>query len=239
MYGIEVTDWLSLFWFLLCWSCYAHFARTRALQTASLASVMNRHRVNWMSRMLQREARMSDASLLGNLERNVTFFASSCVLILAGLLTALSAVDKVVSVLGSFSFAAEADTLSVELKMATLIGVFIYAFFTFTWSMRQYGFACALVGAAPAVNDNTVTAAERRSFVIYAAKVIDQASRTYNYGLRSLYFSLSVLAWFFHPLLFTLSSVIIVFVLYRREFHSDSLYALKKVEGIETRLFSD
>src|SRR5690606_40059713 len=103
------------------------------------------HRINWMRRLLQREMRVGDAALLANIERNVNFFASSCVLILAALVTALTAVAQLEGMLSSISFAISSSVLELELKVMTLIVIFIYAFFTFTWSMRQFGFASVLV----------------------------------------------------------------------------------------------
>lgn len=239
MSEIGLINWLSLVWFIGCWVAYTQFAKYKAKTSASLSSVLHVHRINWMRRLLQREVRVGDAALLANLERNVNFFASSCVLILAGLLTALTAVDKVEGMLSGVSFAVVDTLLALELKILTLIGVFIYAFFTFTWSMRQFGFASVLVGAAPLPGDDSVTAAERRSFAIYGAKIIDQASRSYNYGLRSFYFSLAILTWFIHPWAFVAAAALVVVVLYEREFLSNSLEALKKVENVGDKLFKD
>ena len=236
---ISLLNWLSLLWFLTCWVSYTQFAKYKAKTSASLSSVLHVHRINWMRRLLQREVRVADSSLLANLERNVTFFASSCVLILAGLLTALTAVDQVQDMVNNLTFVVPDTLITLELKMAVLIGVFIYAYFTFTWSMRQFGFASVLVGAAPLPGDSSVTAADRRSFAIYAAKVIDQASRSYNYGLRSYYFSLAVLPWFIHPLAFMVAALMVVGVLFHREFMSNSLDSLKKVENVGEKVFHD
>lgn len=233
---IGILNWIGLGWFLFCWVAYSRFAKHMAKKTASLSSVMHVHRINWMRRVLQREVRVSDAALLANLERNVTFFASSCVLILAGLLTALTAIEEVQETLAGVNLAAVDSLLALELKVIVMIGVFIYAFFTFTWSMRQFGFASVLVGAAPMPDDNSVTAAERRSFAIYGAKIIDQASHSYNYGLRSFYFSLALISWFINPWLFMLAAAAVVGVLYEREFLSASLKSLQKVENVGDKL---
>ncbi len=239
MPDVVLLNGIALAWFITCWVAYTQFAKYRARTSASLSSVLHVHRINWMRRLLQRDVRVGDAALLANLERNVNFFASSSVLILAGLLTVMTSVDDVRDMLSGVSFVMADSLLMLELKLATLIGVFIYAFFTFTWSMRQFGFASVLVGAAPLPMDETVTAAERRSFSIYAAKVIDHASRSYNYGLRAFYFSLSALSWFVHPLVFMLTASFVVFVLYRREFLSNSLYAMMKVENVGDKVFKD
>jgi uncharacterized membrane protein len=52
------------------------------------------------------------------------------------------------------------------------------------------------------------------------------AAREMNRGLRAYYFSIAALSWFVSPLLFMISTGIIVVVLYRREFHSEIVYIL-------------
>ena len=227
---ISLMNWAALAWFLFCWIAYGRFARYMAKHTASLSSVMHVHRINWMRRLLMREIRVGDAALLANVERNVNFFASSCVLVLAGLLTALSAINEIQNMLLNISFVTPDSILAMELKVGVMISVFIYAFFTFTWSMRQFGFASVLIGAAPFPDDKTVTAAERRSFAIYAAKVIDQAGHSYNNGL---------LLWFVNIWLFLAGAAAVVGILYQREFLSSSLKALKMVENVGEKLTRD
>ena len=237
--SLGATNGIGLAWFLLCWISYAQFAKYRAKRSASLSSVLHVHRINWMKRMLRREIRVGDAALLANLERNVNFFASSCVLIIAGMLTAITASDEIQTMLNNISFTYRDSLVQIEFKMMILVCIFIYAFFTFTWSMRQFGFASVLVGAAPLPDDDSVTASDRRSFAIYGAKVIDQASRSYNDGLRAFYFSMAALTWFVHPVIFMISSGLVIGVLYYREFKSSSLKALKMAENVEEKIFKD
>ena len=52
------------------------------------------------------------------------------------------------------------------------------------------------------------------------------AANQFNFGLRSYYFGMTMLAWFVSPWLFMLMSSGVVFVLYRREFHSDVLQVM-------------
>lgn len=236
---IGLLNLISAGWFLLCWIGYTLFAKRMAKKTASLSSVLHVHRINWMLRLTQRDVRIGDATILSNLEKNVTFFATSCVFILAGLFTALTATDKLYTLINGIEFASHDSPIALQLKLLLLICIFIYAFFLFTWSLRQFGFASVLVGAAPMPDDKTVTANERRSFALSGAKLIDQASHSYNYGLRAFYFSLSVMAWFISPWLFITASTAVIGVLYEREFRSSSLNALKNAEGIGDKIFKD
>lgn len=99
--------------------------------------------------------------------------------------------------------------------------------------MRQFAFMNVLLGAAPMAEEKEVSAAERRSFAIYAAKVLDMASYSYNNGLRSFYFSLAILSWFVGPAYFMFSSTLVVLILYYREFRSKSLTALGQAEYVD------
>ena len=45
-------------------------------------------------------------------------------------------------------FAARTSTLVFDLKVVLLLAVFVFAFFRFTWSLRQYSFGALLVASA-------------------------------------------------------------------------------------------
>ncbi|SDK13787.1 DUF599 domain-containing protein [Microbulbifer yueqingensis] len=224
-------DIASVAGFFITWAGYTIFARRRAKVSWCLASSMQWYRVEWMLRMLERDMRMPDTAIIGNLERVIGFFASTSILILAGLVTALTANQAAIQVLGTLPFAEPTTVQQFELKVMLLIVIFIFAFFNFTWSLRQYSFANVLIGAAPLADDRETSEEERRRFAISTAKVIDQAGHSYNYGLRSYYFAMSVMGWFVHPLLFIASYLVVALVLFLREFRSRTLRAILAAEG--------
>lgn len=214
---------LATLWFLLCWVGYTHYATWRSRDTPCLASVLHLYREDWMRRMLLRDNRIADANVIGNLERNASFFASSTLIILAGILTVLGASDRALSLLADLPFAQPVSRGLSELKLLALAVIFVYAFFTFTWCMRQYNFAAVLVGSAPMIGERNVNDQERKAFAERAARVMSMAANQFNYGLRSYYFGMATLAWFVNPWLFMLITASVVLILYRREFHSDVL----------------
>ena len=66
----------------------------------------------------------------------------------------------------------------------------------------------------------------RTSKTDYAQRVAAMtglAAETFNDGLRAYYFSFAAMGWFFSPLFFVLTTLLIVAILYNREFHSDVL----------------
>ena len=60
-----------------------------------------------------------------------------------------------------------------------------------------------------------------------AATLVGTAAETFNDGLRAYYFSFAALAWFFSPMAMMGATVLVVAVLYIREFHSQVLAVLK------------
>ncbi|MFC6631895.1 DUF599 domain-containing protein [Microbulbifer taiwanensis] len=228
---MTLLDIASVTGFFITWAGYTVFARKKAKVTWSLSSSLQWYRVEWMLRMLERDMRMPDAAIIGNLERVIGFFASTSILILAGLVTALTAHKTAIDVLSSLPLAAQTTVEQFEVKVLLLLLIFIFAFFNFTWSLRQYSFANVLMGAAPPPEDSTYSEEERRRFAISTAKVIDQAGHSYNYGLRSYYFAMAVMGWFIHPLLFIAGYLMVVWVLYLREFRSRTLQSILAAEG--------
>ncbi|KAF1066562.1 MAG: hypothetical protein GAK45_01881 [Pseudomonas citronellolis] len=185
--------------------------------------MLHLYREDWMRRLMLRDNRVADASVIGNLERNASFFASSTLIILAGILTLLGSTERTVSVLADLPFVMPPTRGLSELKLLSLAVVFVYAFFTFSWCMRQYNFAAVLIGSAPMIGERHVSELERKAFGERAARVVSMAANQFNQGLRSYYFGLAMLAWFINPWLFILVTSGVVLVLYRREFHSDVL----------------
>lgn len=226
-----IVNSLCLAWFFICWVGYAFYARHKAINTSCIASELHNYRCQWMRRVMMRDNRISDAALIANLERNVSFLASTSILILAGLLTVFTVAEQTLELVSEIPLVTDNSPLSIKLKVGLLVVIFVYAFFTFTWSMRQYGFCSIILGGAPLTTEPNVTEEERNRYAFYAARVIDLAGLSYNTGLRAYYFALSVLAWFLSPYLFMLSSAFVVAVLYRREFKSRSLLALRQMDG--------
>ncbi len=222
------TNWINLLailWFLACFKGYNIYTHKRARDTYCLANLMHQYRLKWMTHMLGRENRIADTAAIANLERGVTFFASSTMLILAGLMTVLGSTEKAIDVVGDIPFVTHATKAEWELKLLLLIGLFIYAFFKFTWSLRQYGFTSVMMGAAPMPGDEP-SEPESKAHANRLAAMSSMAAHNFNQGLRSYYFSMAVLGWFINSWLFMALTAGVVLVLYRREFKSATLRQL-------------
>ncbi|BBK43255.1 hypothetical protein STVA_32750 [Allostella vacuolata] len=155
--------------------------------------------------------------------RSVTFFTSTTIFILGGLLAVLGAADRARDILQGVPFTAETSKIFWEMKILVLLVAFTYAFFKLTWSIRQFNYCCILLGAAPPPDGD---AAELASCAARAARLANLAGDNFNSGLRAYYFALAALCWFVHPAMFILATIWVVLVLYRREFRSRTHAAL-------------
>src|SRR6185369_7342245 len=224
MAKIKSIDLFVLAWFITCWVGYTYFAVRKSSTTASLVAAMRVYRREWFNRVLQHENRIADVAAFNNLLSSATFFASTAMLILGGLVAMLGTTDRIVGVVSELPFARPESVLLSRVNIILLIGVFVYTFFKFTWSIRQYHFCTILIGAAPLATDPQ----EHDDYIETLTQVASHAAEDFNQGLRAFYFAFAAIAWFFHPWLSVTSSALVVYILHQREFQSRTLLALTK-----------
>ncbi len=222
MLQLPASDLIGIVWFLALWIGYTLYTDRGTPREHSLRASMHKNRNRWMQQILKRENRIMDTQILGQLGQGSTFFASTTLLILVGLFTALGATDAAVGALHQIPLTGKVTTIQWELKLFTLIVIFVHAFFKFTWSLRQFNYCAVLVGAAPVVDEVRDDEWIRRT-----AWLSTLASKDFNQGLRAYYFGISVVAWFVSGWLFMLATAAVVGVLYWREYHSEALRTLE------------
>ena len=220
------ADWVALVVFSGGWAGYAWFARARAGTHMSILATTNRIRRQWMLQTTYREVRVVDGVVIQNLSTSPSFFASTTILIIGGLLATLGTTEKASELVREFPFAARTSVLVFDLKIVLMLAIYVYAFFRFTWSMRQYTFGALLVASAPEADQFEAQGLSREAFADKAGRVVALAAETFNDGLRAYYFAFAAIGWFFSPLVFMLGTAGVVYILFQREFHSDMLDVL-------------
>jgi len=218
-------DWTALLWFIACWVGYAFFAERGAHAHNSLVGLGHTYRLLWARRLLERDVRITDASLIGNLMGSVSFYANTTIYIIAGLFAVLGTLDKVVSVAAEFPFARQVSRDLLEMKLLLLFAVFVVAYFKFTWSLRQFNLLSILVGAAP--NGKCENNPELEGYANRMAAINSYAGDDFNRGIRAYYFGLAAVTWLVSSSLFLLVTTVIVVVLYRRDYSSATFHALE------------
>lgn len=228
---IDPIDLFAFVWFLACWIGYTLYSDYGAMRGVNLVGAMARQREQWMRMMLGRENRMVDLQIVRNLNRIAAFHASTSMLILAGLVTVLGATDRAVRIVATVPLVSELTLLQWELRLIGMTLIFVYAFFKFSWAIRQLSYVAIQIGAmAPstALNEHC----QRRADSI--AEIATLAAKHSNRGLRSYYFATALSASFIHPVALIVASTWVVVVLYRREFRSRTHAKLRESEAPAT-----
>lgn len=205
------------------WLVFGHRVDRPHLTPNSLTAAVTALRLDWMTRICDRDNRIIDSGLMGSLINSVSFFASATVLILGGVAAMAGNADHSFAIVQAIPFVPPVTKELFEIKLFVLGLVFVYSFFKFTWSLRQYNYCCVLIGAAPGTSAGLE---EKQAFAQKAARVNQLGARSFNQGLRGYYFALAIMAWFLHPVAFILASLGVVAILWRREFHSRTRRAL-------------
>ena len=200
----------------VCWGGFnAIVLRTRSARWASLSRTMVRYRFGWMTEMVGRDMRMIDTMIQGSVLQGCTFFASTAILLVGGLIALLGATDRALGIVQDLPFAAATTQTLWELKVLLLITVLVYAFFKFAWAHRLYTYCIVVMGAAP-----TQKTEESPRFARRAARLLDLGALHFDRGIRAYYYTLAATAWFVHPIAFMVSTLWVTAVLLRREFRS-------------------
>ena len=222
--GALWLDVVALIVFIAAWWGYSAFADRHEHTVPSLHSRMDHFRREWMVQMIGRDNRMVDVNVMRNLSRSSQFFASTTMLLLGTLIALTGYIQQALDVVSGLPFTVRGSARLLEVKIMLLVVIFTYAFFKFSWSMRQLGQASTLVAAAPPKPaDNPEQYAP---WINRISKITSYAGTNFNNGLRAYYFGLAALAWFLHPWLMIVATAWVIFVLYMREFKSKTLAAM-------------
>ena len=221
--AFSLADWGAMAWFLVCWMGYGWIVEHGPLgSTRGLLGASHGFRLQWGREMLRRDNRMADVALIGNLMQNVSFYANTTIYVIAGLLALLGTMDRLIDVASDLPFARQVSREVWEVKLLLLLMVFIVAYFKFTWSLRQFNMLSLVVGAAPLPGEGTEEDARR------FARINALSGDEFNRGIRAYYFGLAAVFWFIQPWVFAAVTTLIVGVLYRRDFRSQTLAAMRK-----------
>ena len=167
----------------------------------SVSRIMAGYRHEWMRQMITRQPRIFDAQTISTLRQATSFFASTSMIALGAVLALIGNSDSLVG-------------LAEDLVVFFLTN----AFLKFVWSNRLFGYCSVLMAAVPndPKNPNVVNMARK------AADINILGARSFNRGLRSVYFALASICWLGGPMLLLCGAILTLIVIWRREFASQS-----------------
>jgi len=222
----SLVDALAVSALLLAWLGIGWRIENPSPRRVSTSRLVSQYRYDWMRQMVTRQPRVFDSSILSNMRQGTSFFASATMIGIGGGMALLGNTERLSGVAADLA-QAEAPILVWEVRILLVIGFLTHAFLSFVWAHRLFGYCAVVMASVP--NDPEDAQALPRAK--QAGALSNTAARSFNRGLRSVYFAIAALAWFAGPLALIGATLITLFVLWRREFASRSRRILMEDVG--------
>ena len=217
-----LTDSVALAVLVLAWLGTGYLVENPPVKHPSVAFLMNGYRREWMRQFVTRQPRIFDASIVDSLRQGTSFLASATMIAIGGGVALIGNAERLSGVASDLALA-NAPAAVWETKIIVVLLFLTNAFLKFVWSQRLFGYCAVIMAAVP--NDlNDPLVYDRAA---QAAEINISAARSFNRGLRSVYFALGTLAWVIGPAALALATAATVAVLLRREFASASRRTLQ------------
>lgn len=220
-------DFVALAWFAVVIASFDVLLKSPGFRKRTIAGVVQAQREQWMRNMAGRDNRLVDTGILQTLSHGNAFFASTSAIAIGGLAALMGSGDTAQALIERIPHVSKSSGALFEIKLVLLATLFIFAFFKFAWAFRLSHYTGILIGATPIPDGGNHDACTHHAKL--TADLIGVAADHANTGLRSYYYAIAALAWFFHPLLFVLATTWVVIILVRREFFSRSYRIIAKL----------
>lgn len=214
-------DLAAILCWIGAWVLIGYLIDTAPAHRPSVAVLMQQYRKLWMTELITRQPRIFDASILSTLRQGTTFFASASMITIGGGLALLGNTERLLGLARDLTLDT-APAVVWEMKLIAILLFVANAFLKFVWAHRLFGYCAVIMAAVP--NDTTDPRAPEVS--AQAADLSNTASRSFNRGMRSLYFALGGLAWLLGAIPLVVATAATCAMLWRREFSSASRRAL-------------
>lgn len=218
---LPLLDMIALGMTLAAWLGIGLLIEHPPARWPSVSTIMQGYRHEWMQQFITRTPRVFDGTIIDSLRQGTAFFASASMIAVGGglalvgnpaLLMGLAADLPLPNSLES------ADLAQMRLRGVLVIGFLVNALLKFVWANRLFGYCAIMMAAVP--NDTGDPLASLRAG--QAADLNITAAKSFNSGLRSIYFALGSLAWMLGPIALMGATFVVTAVLLRRDFASAS-----------------
>jgi uncharacterized membrane protein len=191
----------------------------------SVSWLMEDYRRDWMRTFVTRQPRIFDATLIDSLRQGTAFFASACMIAIGGGVALIGNAAAVQRLTDELPLTGPGP--DVALKMLPVIVFLANALLKFVWAHRLFGYCSILMAAVPNAPDDPLSFHRAGQ----AAEINITAAKSFNRGLRSIYYALAALGWLLGPWGLLAGTVLATGILLRREFRSHSRLVLLQKPG--------
>ncbi|MGL4238435.1 DUF599 domain-containing protein [Tabrizicola sp.] len=214
--AIPQLDLILLGLLLVAWLISGWLSEHPPKSLPSVSLLMEEYRRDWMRTFVTRNPRIFDAQLIDSLRQGTAFFASASMIAIGGGVAVIGNAAAVQRLADELPLPGTGP--DVALRMLPVIGFLANALLKFIWANRLFGYCSILMAAVPN-NPEDPVAFHRAG---QAAEINITAAKSFNRGIRSIYFALAALGWLLGPWGLLIGTVFATGILLRREFASAS-----------------
>jgi uncharacterized membrane protein len=216
MPALALYDTLALGFFVFAWLGIGWLIEHPPARWPSVSYIMQDYRHMWMREFVTRSPRVFDGTIIDSLRQGTAFFASASMIAVGG---GLALIGNPVLLMGlAADLPLPSDLEQMRLRAGLMVLFLVNALLKFVWANRLFGYCAIVMAAVP--NDPKDPNAFLRAG--QAADLNITAAKSFNRGLRSIYFALGALGWLLGPWGLVATTVITTAVLFRRDFASAS-----------------
>ena len=162
----------------------------------------------WVDSVMRERRDILAVQTLRNSTMAATFLASTAVLLVIGALSLAEHGNDFEHVLHSLNIGGRIEPALWLIKLLVLVVDLCVAFFSFTQAVRKFNHVGYLLNVPLALEHPLITPR-------YVADFLHRAAQHYSMGMRAYYFTVPLLFWLFGPYLLVISTLVLLFFLYR------------------------
>jgi len=208
-------DWGLAGLYLVVWQALSWWIEHPSTSRPSVSVLMSDFRREWMKTLVTRVPRIFDAQVLSSLRQGTSFFASTCLLAMGGVLALVGNIDPLRGVAVDIGHVESSDVV-LQSKLLFVLFFLANGFLKFVWANRVFGYCGVMMGAVP----NEPEDPRAYPLAAKAAELNIRAALNFNRGLRSMYFALGAVAWIAGPFFLAGALVMTSWLVWSREFAS-------------------
>lgn len=212
---LNIYDFCAAGFLILAWIAIGWLIEHPPASRPSVTKIMSENRREWMRVFIGRDPRIFDSQIMSGLRQGTSFFASTCVFAIGGVLALIANTDPLRGVAVDV-IAVEVPALIWQLKLGLVVVLLTNGFLRFVWANRLFGYCAVMMAAVP--NDPR----DQRCVAMagQAAELNIRAAMNFNRGLRAIYFALGALAWLLGSFALIGATCCVIWLLWSREFAS-------------------
>ena len=200
---------------LLAWIGLGWWIEHPTARRPSVTVLVAQRRRDWMKVFVARNPRIFDSQILASLRQGTSFFASTSLLAIGGVLALMGNTDPLRGVAAEVMLT-DTPTLVWQVKLGLATLFLVTAFLKFVWANRVFGYCSVLMGAVPQDPEDP----DAYPLAAQAGELNVRAAMNFNRGLRAMYFALAALAWLIGAWALILATAIVGWTVWSREFAS-------------------